>query len=195
MGFSGHLVFARSEQSLPSAPVFDGIGRERKDAVHEWWPRPGGWQTVLVDHGLWEEDHLQALVEWTGAPVCVAEVSDSDLALVTGLGTGGRRWQAWLNLDRAAVLLADEPEDLDDQSLWEDSPEFQEAVARKRAELDAEVPSDAEGALAWAAAAGVAVPGRRSRIEQVLRSRETFAEDLFGELLDELGFPEPVEPE
>jgi hypothetical protein len=47
---------------------------------------------------------------------------------VTGLDTTGQRWQAWLNLDIAARLLAEEPEDLEDQLLWLDTPQFHEAV-------------------------------------------------------------------
>ena len=194
MGFSGHLVFARSKRPLWEAPVFDGIRREPKNTVHTGWPRAGGWQTLELDHGLWEDDHLVALVEWTGAPACFADVSDSDVALVTGLGTDGRRWQAWLNLDNAAALLTEEPEDLDDVSLWAGTPEFDEAVRRKRAELEAEVPADAEGALAWAAAAGVPVPAQQPLIEELLRSHETFVEDLFRSLLDALGFPDAVQP-
>jgi hypothetical protein len=118
VGFSGHLVFARSRRPLLQAPVFESIDQELKDTVHAWRPRPGGWQTLQFDHGLWEDDYLSALVEWTGTPACVADVSDSDLALVTGLGTNGQRWQAWLDLDNAAALLVEEPEDLDDVSLW-----------------------------------------------------------------------------
>ncbi|MFF4084927.1 hypothetical protein ACFYZN_36825 [Streptomyces sp. NPDC001777] len=195
MGFSGHLVFARSERPLLEAPMFDDVRREPADVVHEWWPRPGGWQTLQFVHGLWSDDFLSGLVEWTGAPVCVADVSDSSIALVTGLGTAGRRWQAWLNLDNAAALLTEEPEDVDDMILWMDTPEYDEAVGRKRAELDAEVPADAEGAVAWAAAAGMPVTvARRARIEKTLRSRETFVEDLFSTLLDELGFPAATEP-
>jgi hypothetical protein len=56
---------------------------------------------------------------------------------VAGLGTDGQRWQAWLNLDKAAALLAEEPEDLDDVSLWMGTPAFDEAVRTKRAELEA----------------------------------------------------------
>ncbi len=122
MGFSGHLVFARSVRPLLEAPVFDSINPELKATVHGWSPRPAGWQTLQFDHGLWEEDYLSDLVGWTGAPVCVADVSDSGIALVTGLGTNGQRWQAWLNLDNAAALLAEEPEDLDDVSLWVGTP-------------------------------------------------------------------------
>ncbi|MBL1110330.1 hypothetical protein JK361_38245 [Streptomyces sp. 5-8] len=189
MGFSGHLVFARSRRPLLEAPVFGGIGQELKDTVDAWLPRPGGWQTLRFDHGIWADGYLSALVVWTGAPACVAEVSDGDIAFVTGLGTDGQRWQAWLNLDKAAALFAEEPEDLDDVSLWVGTPEFDEAVRRKRAELEAHVPAGAEGALAWAASAGITGTGEQPRIETLLRSRETFAEDLFSALLDELGFP------
>ncbi|MER6124321.1 hypothetical protein ABT173_17015 [Streptomyces sp. NPDC001795] len=174
--------------------MFDSINQELKETVHAWRPRAGGWQTLQFDHGPWEDDYLSALVGWTGAPACVADVSDSDIALVTGLGTNGQRWQAWLNLDKAAALLTEEPEDLDDVSLWVGTPEFNEAVRHKRAELDVDVPADAEGALVWAAAAGIPATGQQPRIEELLRSRETFAEDLFSALLDELGFPQATQP-
>lgn len=189
MGFSGHLVFARGERSVLEASVFGGVDGELRGAVHAWPSRPGGWRTLQFDHGLWEDEHLGVLVERTGAPACVADVSDSDLALVTGLGTDGRRWQAWLNLDTAAALQVEEPEDLDDTSLWVASPEFDDAVRRKRVELEGNVPADARGALAWAAAAGVPAGAGQGRIEELLRSHETFVEDLFSVLLDELGFP------
>ncbi|MFE2555054.1 hypothetical protein ACFXGT_03325 [Streptomyces sp. NPDC059352] len=194
MGFSGHLVFARSERPLLEAPLFGTIEQGRKEDVHAWWPRPGGWQTLQLDQGIWEDDYLLALVAWTGAPVCVADVSDSSIALVTGLAGNGQRWQAWLNLDNAAALLVEEPEDLDDVSLWVDTPEFDAAVRRKRAELDTEVPADAGGALMWASAAGVQTSAQQSRIEELLRARENFAEDLFSAVLDELGFPKAPQP-
>ncbi|MGH4034028.1 hypothetical protein ACQB60_34425 [Actinomycetota bacterium Odt1-20B] len=41
-------------------------------------------------------------------------MSDSDIALMTGLDAIGRRWQAWLDLDHAARLLVDDPEDADE---------------------------------------------------------------------------------
>ncbi|MGN9756228.1 hypothetical protein [Streptomyces sp. SD31] len=90
----------------------------------------------------------------------------------------------------AARLLVDEPEDVDDVIEWLDTPEFHDAVRRKRTELDLEVPSDAAGALAWAAAANIPATAQQSRIEELLRSQGAFAEDLFSTLLDELGFPE-----
>ncbi|MGW5638425.1 hypothetical protein [Streptomyces sp. NPDC003832] len=194
MGFSGHLVFARHERPLLEAPPFEDVDPEPGHGVDELWPRPGGWQTLQLDQGIWQEDHLAALVEWTGAPACVADVSDSSLALVTGLDPEGRRWQAWLDLDVATGLLVEEPEDLDDVSEWMTTPEFDEAMSRKRAELDAEVPADAAGAIAWSAAAGVHPTADQSRIEEVLRSRGPFVEELFIDLLDELGFPAAIEP-
>ncbi|MEU9227222.1 hypothetical protein AB0D40_22965 [Streptomyces massasporeus] len=194
MGFSGHLVFARCERPLLEAPLFDTTGPGLRDDVYEWQPRPGGWQTLQLEQGIWEDEHLPTLVEWTGAPACVADVSDSSIALVTGLDTGGHRWQAWLNLENAAALLVEEPEDVDDVSLWIATPEFEEAIGRKRAGLDAEVPADAEGALAWASAAGVQSTEQQARIEELLRARETFVEELFDALLDELGFPKAAQP-
>jgi hypothetical protein len=193
MGFSGHLVFARSERPLLEAPLFGSTDPGLRDDVHEWRPRPGGWQSLQLEQGIWEDEYLFALVEGTGAPACVADVSDSSVALVTGLDTSGHRWQAWLNLDNAAALLVEEPEDVDDVSLWVTTPEFEETIRRKRAELDAEVPADAEGALVWASAAGVQAAAQQSRIEELLRARETFVEELFDALLDELGFPEAAQ--
>ncbi|MFI8344785.1 hypothetical protein ACIF8W_32630 [Streptomyces sp. NPDC085639] len=80
----------------------------------------------------------------------------------------------------------------DDVSLWLATPEFGEAIGRKCAELDAEVPADAGGALLWASAAGVQPAAQQSRIEELLRARETFVEELVDALLEELGFPEAV---
>ncbi|MFJ1673208.1 hypothetical protein ACIOK4_44055 [Streptomyces bottropensis] len=190
MGFSGHLVFARSGRPLLEAPLFGSIGKGLRDDVHEWEPRPGGWQTLQLERGVWEDEYLFTLVEWSGAPACVADVSDSSVALVTGLDTYGRRWQTWLNPDNAAALLVEEPEDVDDVTLWMATSEFEEAIRHKRAELDAEVPTHAEGALMWASAASVQATAQQPRIEELLRTRQTFVEELFDVLLDELGFPE-----
>ena len=108
---------------------------------------------------------------------------------MTGLDNHGQRWQAWLNLDNAAPLLVEEPENVGDVSLRVTTPEFDKATRRKRAELDTEVPADAEGALVWVAAAGIHAAAKY-RIEELLRAQETFVEELFSALLDELGFPE-----
>ncbi|MGW8768389.1 hypothetical protein ACWGN5_38600 [Streptomyces sp. NPDC055815] len=192
MGFSGHLVFARSQRRLLEAPLFASVDPGPTNGVHEWQQRPGGWQTLQLKQGIWEDEYLPTLVEWTGAPACIADVSDSGVALVTGLDTNGHRWQAWLNLDNAAALLVEEPEDVDDMSVWMATPAFDEAIGHKRAELDAEVPADAEAALMWASTAGAQAAAHQARIEELLRTQGTFVEELFDALLDELGFPAAV---
>lgn len=192
MGFSGDLVFGRSERPLLEAPIFGSIPQQAKATIPTW-SRPGGWQTLQLDHGLWSEADLPALVEWTGTGACVASVYDSDVALVTGLSTDGGRWQACLNLESASALWAEEPEDLDDVSLWVGTPDFSEAVRRKRAELEIELPTSAQGALAWASAVGFGGSAELAPIEELLLSQEVFVEELFDALLDKLGFPEATE--
>ncbi|GGW48563.1 hypothetical protein [Streptomyces xantholiticus] len=196
MGFSGEIVFGRSERPLHEAPVFDG-GRADGSDIDAGRPRPGGWQTLHVFDGAVQEgeDLLEAVVDWTGAPACVASVYDSDVALVTGLAPDGRWWQAALNVDLAAALWTEVPDDVDDTSEWADSPEFAAAVELRRAELHAEIPAAATGAVAWARSAGVEVTTPVAAVEGLLRAREVFVEDLFGELLDRLGFPEAAEPQ
>ncbi|MGW2863640.1 hypothetical protein [Streptomyces sp. NPDC001205] len=196
MGFSGDLVFGRSERPLLEAPVFDRA-RGGGERISSWWPRLGGWQTLQFPSGALTDldEVLQAVGTWTGAPACVASVFDSDIAWVAGLGPDATCWEACLGLDMAAGEWADVPDDVDDASLWVLTPEFAEAVSRKRAELDGKVPSAARGALAWARAAGFGQAAETAAIEGVLRSGETFAEDLFDTLLDRLGFPQACQPE
>lgn len=176
------MVFARSQRPLLEAPLFAAAAPEPDVEAHECPPRPGGWQTLQLTYGVWEYEMLPALVEWTGAPACFADVHDSDVGLVTGLDTEGNRWQAWLNPDTAAEVLLKTPR--------ASTRDFEEAYARKRAEIDAQVPAAAEAACAWATAAGVRAPAERHHIEALLRTGHTFAEDLFMALLDELDFPE-----
>lgn len=194
MGFSGELVFGRSSGPLLDAPVFDGIVRSRETA-DTGWPRAGGWQTLQFVGDAIErpEAALRALVEWTGAPVCTASVYDSDVAIVRGLGPGVELWEACLNLEKAAGLWAEVPDDADDMSEWISTPAFAEAVDRKRAELDAQVPADAQGALDWARSAGFGHSVTAASIQEVLRSDEVFVEELFDTLLGQLGFPEPAD--
>ncbi|WP_234340453.1 hypothetical protein [Streptomyces sp. TP-A0875] len=97
---------------------------------------------------------------------------DSDVALVSGLEPGGDEWDVWLNLPIAAEMLD-----------------------RPLAELDASVPVGARKALSWARSAGVGVGADVTVFEKVLRSQETFAEELFDTLLDRLRFPAAVDPE
>jgi hypothetical protein len=124
----------------------------------------------------------------------VAGVYDSDMALVTGLDPAGHGWGACLNPEIAASLLVEDPEDLDDLSLWIGTPDFDEAVRRKHAELREAVPASVEGALAWATATGIPTTPAQAGIEELLLSRDVFVERLFAAMLDTLGFPGAVDP-
>ncbi|MFE6906819.1 hypothetical protein [Streptomyces erythrochromogenes] len=174
MGFTGELVFGRSERPLLEAPVFGGAQEDDGGRITSWPPRPGGWQTLQFHRSLPGDPEavLRAVVEQTGAPACIATVHDSDVALVMGLEPGGDRWDAWLNLKTAAAM-----------------------TDRPLAELDARVPEDAAGALCWARHAGFAESIDAPAVEAVLRSHEPFAEELFDTLLDHLGFPPAPDPE
>ncbi len=192
MGFSGDVVFGRSDRPLLEAAVFDGLAPQTRSTVETWCTRPGGWQGLEFHYSVWKraEAVLPGLVAGTGAPACFASFHDSDVAWVTGLAPGGISWDVCLNLDVAARLWAPEPDDIVDMSQRVTTPGFAEAARAKRAELDALVPEAARGALAWAEAAGFAPGADAAAVEDLLRSRETFAEDLFGRLLTCLGFPE-----
>lgn len=125
--------------------------------------------------GLWQRRDLDRLVEWSGASACAAYIYDSDIAVVDGLDAHGRRWEAHLNADMAAEYDEVDPE-------------------RWRADYEATIPSTAEAAIAWARSAGFE-SAAQDQIEQLMRSEETFAEDLFIQLLDALNFPAAVDPE
>ena len=98
-----------------------------------------------------------------------------------------------LGLAIAAEMGLSTPQDVHDDLEWFGSPEYVEAVAAERAELEAAVPAAAEAAIAWAAAAGVTTT-EQDAVEAVLRSHEVFVEDSLIALLDALGFPAAVAP-
>jgi len=191
MGFSGQFVFGRSDGPLLDAPAFDTVRPPWGDGADEMRPRPGGWQTLELKHDRYEvnAELLRSLVESTGSPACVALIYDSDVAEVVGLAPDGREWRAVLHLHVAAALAVTRPDGVDDDLVWIESPEYREAVVHARRELDAAVPGNAEGAIAWAAAAGFTAGGGPAAVEELLRSRRVFVEELFFDLLDALGFP------
>lgn len=189
-GFSGEIVTGRSALPLPEAPVFRRAGW----TVSAQDVRPGGWQSVRCGYGGSAADPpsvLRDLVAWTRAPACAVSVHDGEYALARGLAPAGGWWEAWLNLDEAAAKLAEVPDDVRDPAVWMGSPGFAAAVGRKRAALDAGVPVDARGALAWAHAAGFGLDGDPARVEEVLRSRAASVELLIPALFAALGFPPP----
>ncbi len=191
-GFSGEIVTGRSAAPLPQAPVFRRAGW----SVSAQDVRPGGWQSVRCGYGGSAADPpsvLRDLVAWTRAPACAVSVHGGRYGLARGLTPAGGWWEAWLNLDAAAEKLAEVPDDVSDPAMWIGGPGFAAAVARKRAALDAGVPVDARGALAWARAAGFGGDRDPARVEAVLRSKASSVEPLIPALFAALGFP-PASP-
>lgn len=198
MGFSGMLLFCRSERPLAQLPDDCGLPQEAREELAEygeWWPRAGGWRTGRVGGEWWDEAVLRELVAWSGAPACVGFVYDSDVVYVCGMSPSGREWSAMLNVPTAAALRVDQPRGLADPRGWFASAEYAQAKARKVAELDAEVPGAARDALAWAGEAGFGAGVEVTAVEAMLRSTpEVFAEELFTDMIDVLAFPAAEEP-
>ncbi|MFJ4847482.1 hypothetical protein [Streptomyces sp. NPDC088733] len=195
MGYSRVLVVARSQRPLLDTALFDAV-RDDRDSVVTLWPRPGGWQTAEFHHEVLDDldEVLREVVHWTGAPACVASVHDGDVARILGLAPGAGRWEAWLNVGNAAALLMHVPDDVDDTGEYCGTTEFEAAKALTRAELEAGIPDASRAALAWARSAGFGEGVTADAVEDVLRSKETCAEELFAILLERLGFPAPADP-
>ncbi|MEY9963470.1 hypothetical protein ABIA33_001503 [Streptacidiphilus sp. MAP12-16] len=165
MGFTGDFVLARSDQPLREFALFaSGCTDGHLDCVSSCWPRPDGWQTLQVHHGV-RDDSLaafQGLVEATGAPILIANVMDSDVCQVRGLDPSGAVWSTFLDPAMAAEYGAPEP-----------------------------APGAAEHIQRWAAAAGFSADPRA--LADVLAKRaHPFVEDLVFELIDSCGFPPSI---
>ncbi|MFD7022603.1 hypothetical protein [Promicromonospora sukumoe] len=187
MGFTGHLVVARSDGPLPKVSLLESIAEDHPPdvIVDQAWLTTAGWQQVHVEAGYWDEEHptaLADLVRETGAPACSAWVLDSDCAIVTGLAPGGRPWRTALHLDTVLHYAEDDPEAV----FCPDGMDPEEFVRR----LDAHIPHAAANVIAWAIAAGFPAVDP-ARIEDLLRTRSDFVEETFDDVLAAFGFPTP----
>ncbi|MFJ5921450.1 hypothetical protein ACIQF6_02460 [Kitasatospora sp. NPDC092948] len=162
MGFTGEFVLARSDRPLRELAVFaTDCAEGYADCVTECTPRPGGWQTLQIHHGL-RSDSLQPyrqLVETTGAPVLLANVMDSDVCEVVGLAPSGARWSTMLDPVMAADYGIPEPE-----------------------------PGAAEHIARWAAEAGFAADPV-ALADVLVKRADPFVEELIFDLIDACGFP------
>ena len=92
MGFTGSLILARTPLPLTDLEPLAGhdvelVGR-----------RDDQWQLAAVDgHAQDTPDWAAALVDATAAPVLIAVVDDSDIALLLADSPGGHRWVTVLN--------------------------------------------------------------------------------------------------
>ncbi|GGQ87117.1 hypothetical protein [Kitasatospora griseola] len=165
MGFSGEYVLARSDRPLRELAAFAaGCAEGHSDCVTECLPRPGGWQTLQIHHGL-PGDSLRPfrqLAGSTGAPVLIARVMDSDVCEVVGLAPSGARWSTYLDPATAA-----------DYGFPELPPGAAEHITR------------------WAAEAGC-VADPIALAEVLAKPADPFVEDLVFELIDACGFPPSV---
>ena len=165
MGFTGDFILARNDQPLRELAFFvSGCVQGDLDCVFTCWPRPGGWQTLQIGHGV-RDDSLsafQGLVEVTGAPILIANVMDSDVCQVRGLAPSGARWSTFLDPVKAADYGIPEP-----------------------------APGAAEHITQWAAEAGFTADP--DALADVLTKRaDPFVEDLVHELIDSCGFPPSI---
>ncbi|MFD9127659.1 hypothetical protein [Kitasatospora sp. NPDC059571] len=162
MGFTGDVVLARSGRPLRELAWFAaGCAEGGSTCVSACNPRPGGWQTLQILHGMVDDSvaSLRALVEATAAPVLVAHVMDSDVCWTRGLAPSGARWSTVLDPVMAADYGVPGP-----------FPDASEEITR------------------WAAEAGFAADP--AALGEVLVKRaDPFAEDLVFELIDACGFP------
>jgi hypothetical protein len=125
VGFTGSLILARTPLPLTDLDPLAGLEVELVGR------RTDHWQLAAVpDRAQGTSGWAAALVNATTAPVLIADVSDSDAALLVADSPGGHRWSALLN-----ALVGNGP--------WATATACAEAMA-----------GIAEVVVAWAAEAG-----------------------------------------
>lgn len=91
MGFTGSLILARTPQPLTDLGLLTGLDGELVGR------RADHWQLAVTDRAQGTPGWAAAFVDATAAPVLIADVSDSDTALLVADSPGGHRWSALLN--------------------------------------------------------------------------------------------------
>lgn len=156
MGFGGTFLLARWGERLDDVPLVSADG-EDPELVDE---EPGtGWQLVQVSEG---SDLGAELAAYTGGPVLVAYVNDSDCATVQGRTPEGVAFSGALDAESAAGY--------ESPFGWE-------------TDLSVVIPA----AVAWAAATGHDADA--AMLEQVFAAEaDPFVEPLVYRLVKALGF-------
>src|SRR4051794_5944331 len=168
MGFWGHFLVARSSHALTELPTVVGqVGEE----LGTW--RAGDW--TISQCGVEAFDGIElvgALAASTGAPALVADVLDSDNAILHALVPEGDPWTATLRPLGMREYMQFHGDSYDEHFSLS--------------------PQDAAGlAVAWAHAAGL-VPDEQAVARDFLDERVVFVEDLLFTLLEHLGLPDPT---
>ncbi|GAB4085060.1 hypothetical protein GCM10028784_16900 [Myceligenerans cantabricum] len=185
MGLSGEILLAHYDQPLETMPFLaDKVEQDPVASIDPCWANEHGWQLVEVGPAIVGEDlfgDLAELIRITGAPVAIATVNDSDWTWITGQAPGSEPWHAATHPDTLIAHMND------DVILREHLVGAQDPTSFG-AELKARIPQTARDILHWARAAGF-TSGRQDTIENLLRAKEVFAESLWHDILEELGFP------
>jgi hypothetical protein len=172
-------------------------GRGAEERRHPGARRGDGWQVFdLNDNLLDDADLLPTLAAHVDSPVLAAYVADSDYGWLVGVSRAGQ-WRAWLDSVTAFGFERDH--------------RIMQGMAKAQARLHAhhlirnygEPPARAaQAAVTWAANAGYTVAA--APIRQILAARRppglaallrlpwkryVFAEDMFFDLLDQVGVP------
>ncbi|WP_019633620.1 hypothetical protein [Actinomadura atramentaria] len=128
----------------------------------------------------------------TGSPVLGAYVFDSDGAYIVGADPANGVWAAWVRIEDVIPHLCPPPVEWadgeDEPVILEDDTDYLAEVAELRAALERgayPVGEAARRAVLWAGQWGSSATA--SVIEQILVTREDFAEETFWNLAKALG--------
>ncbi|WP_018351911.1 hypothetical protein [Longispora albida] len=163
MGYTGHIITAKSARPLTDAAALSQYGSEILDVAGV----PGGWQRCSIA-GAFPDDMdktAEALAAETDGPVIAATFLDSDCAMVSAAMPGSANsWNTYIHPDTALSFGA---------------PPLPHTITQI-----------ADMASAWASASGL--DPDHEAICELLEAHGTFAEDIFSELLIALGITEPA---
>jgi hypothetical protein len=197
MGFWGSFAVYRSSEPLTTLAAFLPV--EAEPCIGPWHT---GWQVWRVHdrEGDFFDQLTEHLSKTTGAPVMLGQVLDSDGVHVRGSGPASGQWQIWLHLDRALGHLCPPPApfDEDDNYLGDDwtDPDYEEDLTAERQRWAAVAPGGVTGAqraIDLAVEAGLS-PKPAEKVAAIIDGQAVFAEELFFDLLEALGFSDPASP-
>jgi hypothetical protein len=193
VGYWGTLVVVRSNGQMPALLSRRGAEERR----HPGALRGDGWHVFDVNDNLLDDkDLLPTLASDLKSPVLAAYITDSDYGWLVGVSQAGQ-WQTGsdpvnaFEFERDHLIMKGMVKARASEQARQTIASF--GVPPRRA---------AQSAVEWAAAAGYTVPARP--IRQILATRRppglaallrlpakryVFCEEMFFDLLDQLGIP------
>lgn len=191
VGFWGEYVVARGDRPLPDLEPFNaGVCREDHDyCIGDPVVHGGGWQTVVVHHGLPgnRAQTLQALATRTGHPALAVYICDSDTGYVEGWSSRNGLFASWFRPRFAAEYEVPHDVCFEDETGMP-STAYRAAWDAAHARIVTAMPRVARDACAWARASGWR-PDPEKVLGNLLDDSDGFAEHRFFELLHAMGLP------